>query len=166
MLIELIFTLFIGVTGCVLLFNFYFHFLMAEFKLKKEQFAFLEALDCMNFVINEITTRGIEFPILISRNNRSYFLFLTSIDGEEKVVGYYAYEDANGLTHVKRFASSDQKLIKKIRNERNVSEGFLRQRIDGWNTLYEGDRNVEFQFEYEKLFVIKIGEYFRSCIVE
>jgi len=120
----------------------------------------------MNFVINEITTRGIEFPILISRNNRSYFLFLTSIDGEEKVVGYYAYEDANGLTHVKRFASSDQKLIKKIRNERNVSEGFLRQRIDGWNTLYEGDRNVEFQFEYEKLFVIKIGEYFRSCIVE
>ncbi|MCD6545242.1 MAG: hypothetical protein J7K69_01125 [Thermotogae bacterium] len=166
LLVELIFALFIGAMGCVVLFGFCFFFLTTELKIKKDQLDFLSTIDCMNFIINEIVTRKINNPTVIFKKDRSYFFFLTKVDNKEKVVGYYAYKDKYGVSHIKRFASSDEKLREKLSTKEKVSEGYLRKRIDGWNTIYDGKSDIEFQLKNKKMFVIKVGKYFRSCIFE
>lgn len=123
---------------------------------------FLSEIDSMNFVINEIETRGVQFPTLIKRHDRSYFVFITKVDGKEKVIGYYEYKDSYGNNHLKRLSSSDERLKDMISKNERVSESFLRKKIDGWNTIYEGKEEIGFKFDRD-VFIIQIGDLYRSC---
>jgi len=139
--------------------------LEAGARIKKDYQDFVSKIDSMNFVINEIEVRGVQSPVLIRKHNRSYFVFITKIDNEEKIVGYYAYKDSYGTNHLKRLSSANEKLRNMILRNELISEGLLRNSVDGWNTIYEGKKGIEFDLD-EDLFIIQIDDFSRSCVIE